>query len=139
MRPTPSLIDAATRLLRRAGGSADDAASVPGAAAKTLAELTVSIAAFVGTAGARALFARTIVLAQREHGWLGPVVAARGEDPWPALRAALDGRRDVAWSVSHALVADYLALVVTFVGEALTLQIVRQSFPDAFAPPEEKP
>ena len=84
-----------------------------------------------GVAGYRALIGRALALAKAEVPSLGPVrvkedgsLEAPGWDETPRdMDETLNG--------GAALVAQLLGLLVTFLGEALTMRLVRDVWPDA--------
>jgi hypothetical protein len=79
----------------------------------------------VGVAGSRALLARALSLAKRETEALTPVSVT--ED------GTLDGFTGKAAEGSPVLIAHLIGLVVTFLGEALTLRLLHDVWPDRTA------
>ena len=83
-----------------------------------------------GTAGFRALLSRALTLANGEVRWFRAVqVKADGSLAAPAETAQLD-KAEIA-RAEVALVAQLLGLLVTFIGEALTLRLVQDAWPGA--------
>ena len=79
----------------------------------------------VGVAGSRALLARALSLAKRETEALTPVSVT--ED------GTLEGFTGKAAEGSPVLIAHLIGLVVTFLGEALTLRLLHDVWPDRTA------
>jgi hypothetical protein len=93
-------------------------------------KLRGSLVTLSGAAGFRALLARALVLANPEVRWLRAVrVKADGSLETPAEMAQLD-KAEIA-QAEVVLVACLLRLLVTFIGEALTLRLVQDAWPGA--------
>jgi hypothetical protein len=92
-------------------------------------KLRPHLATLVGNAGYRALLARALALAHAEVSWLRAVqVKADGSLDAPAeLHARVDPKQFVEGSV--VLDAQLLGLMVAFIGENLTLRLVREVWP----------
>lgn len=131
---------AAERLLEGEGARRDDRPSVPAAAAVACEGLVERLADFVGQAGARALFDRSLALARREHPCLASAVAVKSDPPWAPLRACLEANETTAWDASTGLLTGLITLFATFIGTSLATRVLHQYRPDAFpiAPPEER-
>jgi hypothetical protein len=128
--PSPLMRDLARRLL--AVEAASQSASDPHTQEVVLVseKLRISLIQFAGADGFAALLRRALALATAEA---------------PALRSAkvtADGRLEgleqlatrvgsVAGAASVAITAHLLELLVTFIGEPLTLRLVRNAWPDA--------
>lgn len=84
----------------------------------------------MGRAGYHALILRALVLAREEVPWLGDVgIAADGGFENFAELAAKHESAEVA-NGSKVLLARLIGLLVAFIGELLTLQLVRELWPD---------
>jgi hypothetical protein len=85
----------------------------------------------IGVAGYQALLKRALHLASRELPYLAPIVDSAAEGSLDAVRAAL---RDVeparAREALAEVFAQLLALLVTFIGQDLTLRTLRQVWPE---------
>jgi hypothetical protein len=93
-------------------------------------KLRGSLVTLSGAAGFRALLSRALVLANPEVRWLRAVnIKADGSLECPAEMAQLD-KEEVA-KAEVALVAQLLGLLVTFIGESLTLRLVQDAWPGA--------
>ena len=86
---------------------------------------------YAGVAGFRSLLSRAHALAKAEVTWLDAVrVRGDGSLEWPgADESQLDTKKIAAGEV--ALLAQLLGLLVTFIGESLTLLLVREIWPEA--------
>jgi hypothetical protein len=92
-------------------------------------KLRPHLATLVGNAGFRALLSRALALAGAEVAWLRAVrVKADGALEGPEeLHAQVDPKQIAEGRV--ALVAQLLGLLVAFIGENLTLRLVREVWP----------
>jgi hypothetical protein len=93
-------------------------------------KLQVSVTRFAGAEGFNTLLRRALALARADVPAMQAVPLKPG-DALEGLRAlvadATPGRADVP----AAVVAHLLGLLVTFIGEPLTLQLVNDAWPDA--------
>lgn len=89
------------------------------------------LATLAGVAGYRALISRALALAKAEVPSLGSVQVR--EDGSLDVPLAVEPQRDMdeTQKGGAALVAQLLVLLVTFIGEALTMRLVRDAWPDA--------
>lgn len=95
-------------------------------AVKACDKLRIPLAKLAGVAGFRSLLSRALALAKGEFPELDPVkVNADGS------LEGFDGIEQKDAGV--ALVAQLLGLLVTFIGEPLSLSLVRDAWPEAFA------
>ncbi len=126
---TPAIQDLARRVL--ALEAARDSSDGRGGEAMQVCEkLRVPLAKLVGVAGFRSLMGRSLALATAEVPWLDSVqVRADGSlEGFDAARRPRDGAPDGEAGV--AIVGQLLGLLVTFIGEPLTLRLVRDAWPD---------
>jgi hypothetical protein len=128
-RATPQMRDFAARLLAHEAARARTAD--PGVAASFAIpdQMKTPIATLMGNGGQRALLMRTVALAAAEVPWLKNCrVAADGslEGPDPPEVPA-----DPAEVIEGGVVlgAQLIGLLVAFIGEGLTLQLVREVWP----------
>jgi hypothetical protein len=102
-----------------------------GGAGRVCEALRALLSRFMGVAAFRSLLSRALALARAEAPTLGAVrVAADGsleglDEPGPG------GDPGAADDGGLALVARLLGLLVVFIGPSLTLQLVRDGWPDA--------
>lgn len=87
------------------------------------------LAALMGSVGFRALLSRALALANEEIPWLRAVhVKADGSlEGLDELKAHVGSDEILKGCV--VLLAQFLGLLVTFIGEDLTLRLVRESWP----------
>jgi hypothetical protein len=112
-------------------------AEPPGqAAVRACEKLRVGFSRFAGVAGFCSILARALSLAQRDAPWLASVQVT----PEGALAGFGEGAQaqDPAAAVAggSAILTQFLELLHTFVGEALTWRLLADAWPDApFDPP----
>ncbi len=92
-------------------------------------KLRKHLATLMGNGGFRALHSRALTLASSEVAWLrGVHVKPDGSlEGWEELQAQLDP--DEIFEGRVVLLAQLLGLLVAFIGEALTLRLVREVWP----------
>ena len=115
-----------------ANRSASDA-QVP-EAVRVSEKLRISLAQFVGADGFTALLRRALVLARADV----PLLQSAKVTPDGRLEGMQEAAADAATDVeaATAITEHVLALLVVFIGESLTLRLVREAWPDAWL--EEK-
>ena len=127
----PAVTDLARRLLLLEANPGEHAEGAGGDALKVFEKLRSHLSKLVGVAGFQALLARALALAKAETNWLTAVqVQADG---------ALEGFREAAQRQPAAIVtegsgtllAQLLGLLITFIGEALTLRLVADIWSEA--------
>ncbi|TGN68046.1 hypothetical protein E4L95_02695 [Paracoccus liaowanqingii] len=92
-------------------------------AARVFERLRVAVTRFAGSSGFTSLMRRAIALARAEDPTLRQLsVRADG---------TLEGLKQVSVDALLAIIAQFLGLLVTFVGEPLMLRFVREAWPDA--------
>jgi hypothetical protein len=94
-------------------------------------KLRLSLIKSMGVAGFRALFSRAVALAGANVPWLRelPIRADGSLEGLAELEARLTAEQIGTGEV--ALVAELLGLLVTFIGPALTLQLLQDAWPRA--------
>jgi len=91
-------------------------------------KLRQSLASLSGLNGFRSLLSRALALAGEEVPWLRAVhIKGDGSLDWPAETAELD-QKEIS-DGEAVLVAQLLGLLVTFIGQTLTLSLVREVWP----------
>jgi hypothetical protein len=128
-RTTPHMRNFAQRLIADEARGHPPAVPLPPTDFKACEKLRPTLATLMGNAGARALLLRALALAQGEVPWLRAVqvkadgTLARGEqrDGQLALEDLVEGR--------VVMLAQLLGLLVAFIGENLTLHLVRDVWP----------
>ena len=123
--------DLALRLLADESAADKTSISTESAVFRVYERLRRSLCALVGVAGLRSLASRALALAKAEASNLSAVqVAADG---------SLEGLREIESHIDRhraeeggvILIAQLLGLLLTFIGEALTLRLVQDLWPDA--------
>jgi hypothetical protein len=122
---TPAIRDLARRLiaLEAARGRFDEGI---GAASRTCERLQVPLEKLVGQAGFCSLLSRALAVAKAQVPSLGAVQIR----PNGSLEGLGEIERSSSAEAESAIVAQLLGLLVTFIGEPLTLRLVRDAWPD---------
>jgi hypothetical protein len=108
----------------------------PGGAAETMERvcqrLQQRLRLLIGAGGMYALFARALHLAESEHPWLGVVQMEEHPDcSLKGLQHAAEQRDSEEASKGFAsMTANIIWLLVTFIGEDLTLGLVYEAWPE---------
>lgn len=92
-------------------------------------KLRLHLATFMGNTGCRSLLARALALATAEVPWLR-TVRVKADDSlggWRELQPQLDP--DELFDGGVVLLAQLLGLLVAFIGEVLTVRLVREVWP----------
>lgn len=125
----------ALKVLAHHAGPAAGGEAFAAAAQRAYDDLARVGTPLIGQAGVDALTGRALHLAQREYPWL---VQRRepeqAEGPFAQVVVCLK-RQDpaVASEAAAAVFATLAGLLVTFIGESLTTQLLRKAWPDAFS------
>jgi hypothetical protein len=129
--PSPATQKLARQLLAGASAGAEssgDAAQI----VRTCEKLRAPLTKFAGTAGFASLLSRALALAKRQ--------APSLEGLWVLGDGTLMGFKEIPQDLAAAdatrqggiiLVTELLGLLVMFIGEPLTLSLVREAWPDA--------
>jgi hypothetical protein len=126
-------------LALRAGAEAD-ADAIASAVRRTYDDLARVSVPLIGKVGLEALTGRAVHLTQREcPGLIQPADSARRGQSAGPFSQIVDGlaQQDaaIATDCAAALIATLTGLLVTFIGEPLTLGLLRKAWPDAFPDP----
>jgi hypothetical protein len=124
--------------LTRDAGSAADARSLAAAAHRAYDDLARALVPLIGEAGVSSLAARAWHLAQRDSPSLAHTRdSAQTSEPFAQLQLSLERNDDPAVVAEAAAVAlaSLLALLVTFIGEPLTMNLLRRAWPDGSSDP----
>ena len=101
-------------------GAADDPTAQ---AMRVFERLRVALARFAGSDSFASLVRRAFVLARADEPALDQVsIKANG---------SLEGLDQITSDAVVAIISHFLGLLVTFIGEPLTLRLVREAWPDA--------
>ena len=134
----PRLRQLALNMLTREAGSSADAKTIAAATHRVYGNLARVLAPLIGEVGVTALSARAWHLAQLDYPWLGDTRdSTPAGEPLAQLRLALERHEDpaVAAEAAAAAVASLLTLLVTFIGEPLTMDLLRRAWPDSASHP----
>jgi hypothetical protein len=128
-RATPKLRDFAERLIAYETTKNNSSETKTSAAFLVGEKLRPQLAALMGNVGFRALLSRALALSNAEVPWLRAVhVKADGSlDGLDELGAQVDP--DDIFEGRIVLLAQLLGLLVAFIGENLTLRLVREGWP----------
>jgi len=131
--PSPSIRDLARRLLAMEAASQSAAEPRAHAAVRVCEKLRVSLTRFAGVDGFAALLRRALALARAEVRALhGVTEKADGSIEGLEIVVADGGNSGVGGSdAAVAITVHLLWLLVTFVGEPLTVRLAREAWPDA--------
>ena len=133
MTAAPGMRDLAHRLLTYEAGAAKTSEPMESTALRVYEKLRGNLCVLVGVAGFQALASRALTLARSEVPGLGAVqVAADGrlqgisgiETPMNADENWIDEEGDI-------LISSLLGLLLMFLGEALTMNLILNVWPDA--------
>jgi hypothetical protein len=131
---TPRLRGAARRLLEHeAGGEQATADDLAAAAGRLLERLSQRLAQVIGPEGVEAILLRTVALRRVDFPVLDQsiVPGQNSERPGEALRTRLQQLEpDVIKDVSIILVATFVGLLATVIGDRLAWSLVRDLWPD---------
>ncbi len=128
---TPAIRNLARRLLALEADRNEQAEGTAAAALSAVARLRSYLTKLIGGAGFQALLSRALALAKTEAGWLEPVRVQADATVAGFSEAARQQPPNAAAEGCAALLAQALGLLVTFVGEALTLRLVQEIWPEA--------
>jgi hypothetical protein len=128
----------ALNVLTREAGVGADATALAAATHRAYDNLARVLVPLIGEVGITALTARALHLAQREYPWLARTRDSTPiDEPLTQLRLSLEQHDDpaVAAEAAAAALASLLALLVTFIGEPLTMNLLRRAWPDGASDP----
>jgi hypothetical protein len=114
--------------------------AIASAAYRAYDDLARASAQLIGQAGVDALTSRALHLAQQDYPWL--VHRREPEQPEGAFAQVVVclKRQDsaVATEAAGAVFETLAGLLVTFIGESLSMQLLRKAWPDAFSASHEE-
>jgi hypothetical protein len=126
----PSLQDLARRLLAIESARAQSSDAPVDEAVRVCEKLRVPLVKFAGLAGFSSLLSRALALARTKVHWLA-AVSVRPDGSLEGFDEVARTQNSEAMSMgAGVLVAQLLGLLVTFIGEPLTLRLVRDAWPD---------
>jgi hypothetical protein len=131
----------ALKVLGQHAGSSAGAEAIAVTARRAYDDLAHVSTALIGQVGVDALTDRALHLAQREYSWLADARApAQPDAPFARVIVSLEGQPPaIATEGAVAVFARFAGLLVTFIGEPLTVGLLRKAWPMAFsdAPTQE--
>ena len=128
--PSPSIRGLARRLLAAEALQQPDSSQNLYEAVRVCDKLRLSLTRFAGADGFASLLARSLVLARVEVPSLNRITV-KPDCSMDGLEALAADEADGGVEAAAALAAHLLGLLVTFIGEPLTLRLVREAWPDA--------
>jgi hypothetical protein len=133
MNALPEMRDLAQRLLTYESDKGDTSQPVGSAIQRVYDKLRKSLTELAGAAGFQSLATRALTLARLEVLGLSAVqVAADGNlEGMSAVESPFNVEKGGADEGGIVLIARLLALLLIFLGEALTMNLVRDVWPDA--------
>ena len=127
--PSPSLRKLAERLLSLEAESNSDTAQAH-EAVRVCEKLRVSLMRFAGPEGFASLLRRSLALARADTPSLD-AVTIKPDGSLEGLEALVSNSQEGGPQAVVGIIAHLLGLLVTFIGEPLTLRLVRDAWPDA--------
>jgi hypothetical protein len=129
-RVTPSLRDLAQRLIAAEARIVNPSGETQSPAAFAVCKrLRPHLAPLMGSTGFSAVLGRALALARAKVDWLN-AVALTGDTLGVSEKVGEKVGPDVMAEGSLALLSELLALLVAFIGERLTLQMMREVWPN---------
>jgi hypothetical protein len=130
--PPPTIIEFAERLLRHEAEEADTTTGLAAGLQRICHALNVRLSPLISSSGFQALFARALRLATRDFPFLTTVqLSVNGDCTLSGLPGALAGRTPVEGREAlTAVLAQFIWLLVIFIGENLGLRKVREVWPE---------
>jgi hypothetical protein len=128
--PSPSMRDLARRLLALEAASQSSTDAPAHEAMRVSEKLRTALTRFAGTDGFAALMRRALALARADVPALQTVkVTADGR--LDGFEGGGSPAENFTIEAATAITAHLLGLLATFIGEPLTLRLVREAWPDA--------
>jgi hypothetical protein len=124
-RSVTRFVKAVARAELSRGGGAEDS----GVAQRITMRLHKELGKLIGPAGIDVLLARSVVLARRDHSVLAGITAGPGGTLAGLGDAALEGAELQEGAI--AIVAHFVELLVSLIGEDLAMDLVRGVWPAA--------
>jgi hypothetical protein len=137
-RRSATPVENARRMLASEGAPWSSSEECAAAAWRVYEKLNARLAPLLGSAGVQALFVRSAKLAQADFDSLAEVATPEGLTRLGSCLQGLD--LAVAAEAAAALFGTFLKLIASFIGERLTILVLRSSWPaiEETAPRETK-
>ena len=127
-RPSATQVEKAKRLLTSEGAPWSSSEECAAAAWRVYEKLNARLAPLLGLAGVQALFVRSAKLAQAEFPTLAEIASPEGLTRLgPCLQALAP---TIAAEAAATLFGTFLELMTTFIGERLTILVLRSAWPE---------
>jgi len=124
------------RLLAREAEIGAAAPEVAAAARRLYERLAQQLTPLVGAEGVGAVCARSVHLVQRKFPWVGSVRTSDrlANQKFTAVQQSMEQQEPaVAREAAVAVLATVAELLASFIGEGLTIRLLREAWPDEFA------
>jgi hypothetical protein len=125
--PSVAQVERARRLLESEGDSGTSSERCAAAAGRVYDKLNAQLAPILGHVGVQVLFVHSAKQAQSDRGVLAAVGAPDGSTKLRACLQALEPA--VATETAAFLFGTFVELITTFIGERLTVQVLRGAWP----------
>ena len=127
--PSSQIMRRLARRIAAIEGASNQFGASKGTAFNVCEKLRASLSPLVGVAGFRSLLSRAIVLASADVDWLKKLaVMPDGSLTTPEAAAGLS--EDEIARGERVLIAHLVGLLITFIGEALTLRLLEEAWPE---------
>jgi hypothetical protein len=135
MPGSADLLQAIRGELTRAAGTDADAKALAAATLHVSDALAGKLEVFIGAGGVKVLAARSVHVVQQNFPWLAEAQQpGPSEGPFAQLVFCMERQEpSVATEAAAAVLATLCGLLVTLIGETLTMGVVRAAWPSAFA------
>ena len=128
--PSAATRDLARRLLADEAAADKTSLSTESAVLRVYEKLRWNLCSLAGVAGFRSLASRALTLAKSEAPSLSAIQIAADGSLQGLGEAESQSSKHQADEGGVILLAQLLSLLITFIGEALTLRLVRDTWPD---------
>lgn len=128
--PSSSTRDLAQRLLAVEAANKSDTGAGAHEAVRVCEKLRISLTRFVGAYGFASLLRRALALARADVPSLR-TVQLKPDGSLEGLEALAANENNVGPEGAIAIIVHLLGLLITFIGEPLTLRLVRDAWPNA--------
>ena len=122
--------DLAAQMIAQESSGDESSEAQASAALRACDKLCLHLSRVIGTGGYIALASRALALSRAERGILPTVHISENGSLRGFSEVAINLEPIVAQTDAHSIVTQQLSLLLVFIGEALTVQIVRSIWPD---------
>jgi hypothetical protein len=139
MNKTPTLTQLARRMMTQEVGEIRDSEGLASGVVAVYAKLLTRVSSLVGVMGSIGLFRRSLRLMQAAFPRYTEVLGDEQNGLLNAVGVCLRKQApDVIREASVALLTAYLELLMTFIGERLTRQLVLEAWPELLTPSSQE-